>query len=273
MLTSPSNPRIKSLKSLRVKKVREKEKKLLVEGFHLLAEAASASGHDIELVVMTEKASGSSEGEALKKGLSGAGIEVLLISEKVSRDISEVDAPQGVFAVVKYPGHELHEVLYSDRPLVVVCSGIQDPGNLGTIIRTAHAAGASGVIVSSGTVDPYNEKVLRSTMGSIFHIPVVCADDASEVLGKLKAAGLKIVAADTNGASLIWQADLRGPVAIIFGSEGKGLTDQLRALCDLAVSIPMPGGAESLNVAVSGAVIMYEVLRQRLYGSAGIQVN
>ena len=139
---------------------------------------------------------------------------------------------------------------------------IQDPGNMGTIIRTAHAAGALGVILTKGTVDIYNEKTLRATMGSIFKIPVIYDNDLS-LVQKLRDSGFKLVTSSLDTDKNFYDIDLREKIIISVGNEGNGISDEIYDLCDLKVKIPMPGGAESLNVAVAASIMMYEVVRQK----------
>jgi TrmH family RNA methyltransferase len=150
--------------------------------------------------------------------------------------------------------------------LILFCIEVQDPGNLGTIIRTADAAGATGVILSRGTVDLFNSKVVRASMGSIFHLPIVRIKELVETLDKLKKNQLRIVAADHRASQDYHQADLSGPAAILVGNEGAGLPNEVLRLADETVKIPMPGQAESLNVGVASGIILYEALRQRQYG-------
>ncbi|MEA3493822.1 MAG: RNA methyltransferase [Candidatus Margulisiibacteriota bacterium] len=239
---------------LEKRSIRRKEGRFVVEGPHLVEEA----GEQIDFVVYAENL-------PIVAKLQGKGIECLKVSKKQFGEISEVETPQWILAVVKERAHQIGHVLKNPLPLVVFCIEVQDPGNLGTIIRTADAVHASGVVLSRGTVDVLNSKVVRSTMGSIFHLPIVTVEDYLEAIDYLKKKDVRIVAADVSAEKDYFSADYKGPVAILVGNEGAGLPDEVLEVCDDKVKIPMPGRAESLNVGVSTAVMLYEALRQRKY--------
>jgi len=240
-----------ALNLLEKKKAREKEKRFVVEGEHLVYEAAE------DIIYVLYSAELPAAAWAKKKG-----IPAYKVSKKVFELLTSVETPQGVLAVVKKPEYSLNDVLANANPLIVLCVGIQDPGNLGTIIRSADAVSAAGVLLSKGTVDLYNQKVIRSTMGSLFHLPVVEAGEVKEIIKEFKDKGIKLVAADAEGKNY-WQSVLSGPSAILIGNEGAGLPDEILKQCDETVKIPMPGKAESLNAAMAASLIMYEALRQR----------
>ena len=143
----------------------------------------------------------------------------------------------------------------------LLCDKVQDPGNLGTIIRTAHAAGASGIILTKGTVDIYNDKTIRSTMGSVFYLPIIYDNDLS-FLKKLKEDGFSLVTTSLQESKNFFEEDLRVKVILGVGNEGNGISDEIFAMSDKKVKIPMPGGAESLNVAVASSIILFEKVRQ-----------
>ena len=146
----------------------------------------------------------------------------------------------------------------------VICEEINDPGNLGTVIRTAHAAGVDGVILSKGSVDLYNSKVLRSTMGSVFKIPVVQDADIKETADLMHKYGIKLFAAHLKGKKQHYEANYTKGCAFMLGNEARGLSEESAAICDELIKIPMPGGAESLNASVAAAVLIYEAVRQKL---------
>ena len=241
----------KVLNLLEKKKAREKEKRFVVEGERLVYEAAE------NIVYILYSAELPAVGWARKKG-----ILAYKISKKVFELLTSVETPQGVVAVVKKPEYSIKNVLAKSNPLLILCVGIQDPGNLGTIIRSADAVSASGVLLSRGTVELYNQKVIRSTMGSLFHLPVVEIGKAEETMIDLKKRGIRLIAADLKGENY-WESKLTGACAILIGNEGAGLPDEILKLCDETVKIPMPGRAESLNAAMAASLIMYEALRQR----------
>lgn len=189
-----------------------------------------------------------------------AGTQLIPAASHVIEACSSVEAPQGVLAVVESPRASLDEVLGDRDLLLVVADRIQDPGNLGTIIRIADAAGASGVVMTRGSVDPFNPKALRATMGSVFHLPVVEMETV-EVRSRLAAAGVRVLVADQAGAIDYADADYRPPVAIVLGNEGQGPDPQWRTAADANVRIPLYGRAESLNVAVAAGLLLYEARR------------
>lgn len=231
---------------LEKRKVREDEKKFVVEGEHLIEEA----GEMVDFIIHTR---------ALPPKLS-AGRRTVKVSQKEFACLTSVETPAGLLAVVRKTERMLADI---QPGLVVFCVEIQDPGNLGTIIRSADAAGAKGVILSRGTVDLYNQKVIRSTQGSLFHLPIVQVKDTLETVGQLKKRGWRVVATEGGGAKPHFKADLTGPVAILVGNEGAGLPEDVLKSADEVVSIPMPGKAESLNAAMAATVILYEAVRQR----------
>lgn len=245
--------KIKLVRNLLEKRsARRKEKCFVVEGPHLVEEA----GERIKFIVYSENL-------PTVKQLEAKGIPAHKISRQQFAELSGVETPQGILAVVREFEYQFRDVLKGDKSLIVFCIGVQDPGNLGTIIRSADAFGASGVILSKGTVDLYNPKVVRSTMGSIFHLPIFITDDEKETIELLKRKNVKIIATDTAAKKDCFAVDLKGPVAVLVGNEGAGLPEDIIKLADETVKIPMPGKAESLNVGVSTAIILYEVLRQR----------
>lgn len=238
---------------LEKRKARQKEGLFVVEGPHLVKEAAK----QVKFVLYSENL-------PLVSELTEQDIECCKISKKQFAELSEVKTPQGILAVVKQEQYDLQNILEVKNPLIVFCLEIQDPGNLGTIIRTADAVGASGVILSRGTVDLYNPKVIRSTMGSLFHLPIMQDIEINQALETLKAKGLRVIATDTASTKSYFDIKYTDNCAIVIGNEGAGLAEDILDLADETVNIPMPGKAESLNVGISTAVVLYEALRQRI---------
>lgn len=185
------------------------------------------------------------------------------VSPKAMDSITDTESPQGVVAICTMPTLSVDEVLGDEPRTVVVLVGLQDPGNLGTIVRTAHAAGVDAVLITSGSVDIYNGKVLRATVGSLFHVPVVQGLEIDEIVTALAARGVQSFGLAGGGSLDLFDIDdelLREPTAWWIGSEAHGLPDDLRSRVEF-VSIPMPGGTESLNAAIAGAVAMYASVR------------
>lgn len=192
-----------------------------------------------------------------------AGYRYEVISENVCKHISDTKTPQGVTAVVKQSGLTFEELLNLEKdPLFIVLENLQDPGNLGTILRTAEGAGVTGIIMNRETVDPYNPKVIRSTMGTIFRVPFVIVDDLSGALDRLKEAGVASYAAHLGGTSFYDQDYTKG-AAFLIGNEGNGLTEEITKLAEHKIKIPMKGKVESLNAAIASTVLVYEAQRQR----------
>ena len=255
-IESKENLLIKDIKKLKEKRYRISSDMFLVEGFRFVEEAL---GSDFEVVHIFASARGevkynnSNMESKLQKDT-----KVYSISDSLFKNICDTENPQGVIATVR---NKLVEIKY-DYGFYILADKIQDPGNMGTIIRTAHAAGALGVIITKGTVDIYNEKTLRATMGSIFKIPVIYDEDLS-LVQKLKNSGLKLITSSLDTDKNFYDVDLKEKVIISIGNEGNGICAEVYEMSDLKIKIPMPGGAESLNVAVAASIMMYEVVRQR----------
>ncbi|MFC1568423.1 TrmH family RNA methyltransferase [Candidatus Margulisiibacteriota bacterium] len=237
---------------LEKRRARHKEQRFVVEGPHLVEEA----GEWIDFVVYSQRF-------PIVSILEQKGIACIKVSREQFADVSEVETPQGILAVVKEQRFELKDVLKGPDPLIVFCVEVQDPGNLGTIIRTADAAGSAGIILSKGTVDLYNGKVIRGSQGSLFHLPIMQIDDVKATIEQLRKKKVKMISTDAEAKKECYAADLRGAVAVLVGNEGAGLFEDVVKLSDEVVSIPMPGQAESLNVGISTAVMLYEAIRQR----------
>ncbi|SHI93418.1 TrmH family RNA methyltransferase [Desulfofundulus thermosubterraneus] len=261
MIRSKANPQVKYLRRLARRSQRDKEGHFLLEGVRLVEEALS-SGWPVKMLVYSP--SGSERAAVLLEAARERGIQLLPVEEKLLAELADTATPQGVLAVVEKPGYTLEETLAAGPSLLLVVDGVQDPGNLGTIIRSADAAGAGGVILFPGTVDLYNPKTIRATMGSLFHLPVAAVREGEDVLVRLKTAGLVLVAGVPAGGIPLPTVDLTRPLALMVGSEARGLSPELLACADLLATVPMPGRAESLNVAVAASIMLYEAVRQRM---------
>lgn len=243
MITSIQNSYVKKWKKLHQKKERLKTGSFLVEGYHLIEEAQK-SNWDIRAIIMLEGAEVPAWCEKEK---------VTVVSTPVFEQIAQTETPQGIIAVVAMNEMRAvtgHQVLLIDR--------VQDPGNLGTMIRTADAAGFSAVILGEGTVDPYNDKVIRSTQGSIFHIPVY-QENLHEKVSALKKDGFSVWAAALEGAKMYDDVVGAEKTALIVGNEGAGIDESLLQEADTIVKIPIYGQAESLNVSIAAGILMYHV--------------
>ena len=255
-IESKDNNTYKNLKKLKEKKYRNKEKKYIIEGFRLIEEAFKASLPVLSIII------NSNAKEKLESYLGkfiNSEVKIYEISDNLFKELSSTENSQGIIAVISMNNNT--EDINSD--FYLLCDKIQDPGNLGTIIRTAHAAGAGGVILTKGTVDVYNDKAIRSTMGSIFYMPIIYDNDLSFV-NKLKNDGFKLVATSLEESMNFFEEDLTGKIILTVGNEGNGVTEEIFNLADKKVKIPMPGGAESLNVSVASSIILFERVRQSL---------
>lgn len=255
-IQSKDNLLIKDIKKLKEKKHRKDSNMFLVEGFRFAEEALDS---DFEVVHIFVSARGQSkyENSSVKNKLQ-ANTKVYSISDSLFKSICDTENPQGIIATVR---NKVVEIRY-DHGFYILADKIQDPGNMGTIIRTAHAAGALGVLITKGTVDIYNEKTLRSTMGSIFKIPIIYDNDLS-LVQKLRNGGFKLITSSLDTDKNFYDVDLKEKVIISVGNEGNGISAEVYNISDLKIKIPMPGGAESLNVAVAASIMMYEVVRQK----------
>ena len=247
---SRQNSRIKELRAALVRGARTPH--IAVEGLHLIEEAIKSS-----LQLHTVFIRNGNEG--LLEHLELGDAEVLIVTEDVFLSATATEHPQGIAALVEAPEFTLEAVLRG-TPLVVIAAGLQDPGNLGTLVRSAEAFGATGMILLPGTVSLWNAKTLRASSGSAFRLPVISMspDDA---FAALRRVGVQIVAAVARDGG---QPDLRRPIALLIGNEGSGLPEAWITAADARVTIPCPGAVESLNAAVAGSVLLYDAMRQRL---------
>lgn len=254
-IESKDNNLFKNIKKLKEKRYRNRENKFLLEGFRIVEEAIKAKV-DIEYILINKELEDKIEN--LKRYEENS--KLVFLSKNLFLQLADTESSQGIMAVVK--NKERNENI--EGSFFVVCDKVQDPGNLGTIIRTSHAAGVEGIILTKGTADIYNEKTLRSTMGSIFYIPIYYDDENFSIIKGLKAKGLKLVATSLEESKNFFEEDLKNKVMVAVGNEGNGISDELFNLSDKKVKIPMPGEAESLNVAVATSIILFEKVRQNL---------
>lgn len=257
-IQSKNNPLIKELKKLKEKKYREEKNQFIVEGLRFTEEALKSS-FSIECVVINEEFLQREENVLFINQVS-SDIRVCSLSKESFKVVCGTENSQGILAVVN------NKILNTEKKngFYIFVDRVQDPGNLGTIIRTAHASGALGVILRKGTVDLYNEKTLRSTMGSIFKVPVVMDKDLSCILS-LKEKGFKVISSFLHTDKDFYDLDLKENVIIVVGNEGNGISDEIIELSDTLVKLPMPGDAESLNASIAAAIMMYEIVRQNRF--------
>lgn len=262
-MVGKQNPRIKYLRRLGSRRFREQEGKFLVEGVRFVEEALNSTW-SVEMLVYCRRIIENQRGKALLENAASRGVSQIEVEDTLFGELAGTGTPQGVLAMVRQRGTTLDDLQAEGTPaLLVLVDGVQDPGNLGTIVRSADAAGAGGVILLKGTSDIYNPKALRATMGSIFHVPVVQGLDAGDVMPYFTRRGIKTVAGDPRGEKVVYESDLTVPCALVVGSEAGGAGEAVLGMVSERVRIPMPGRAESLNVAISTAILLYEAVRQR----------
>lgn len=254
-MLSRDNRLIKLALKLKQKKYRDEENKFIIEGIRFVEEGIIAG--DIEHVFYSPKL------------LETRGYERIMdnhpsihqVSDSVLKEICDTENPQGVAAIVNKRHWNIEDI---KNDFFVIADGVQDPGNMGTIIRTCDAAGAGAIGIVKGSVDVYNSKTLRSTMGSIFHIPVLIYDDFKTLTEELSSKGYNIYASSLETENYIYDCNFKEKTAVVIGNEANGIPEEHMKFCTHKVKIPMAGTAESLNAAVAGAVIIYEVIRQRM---------
>ena len=252
MISSASNDFVKHIKKLQAKKsYRREEESFVVEGLRLVKDGLK----NIHTIVMSESFDAS-----LIADLTGK--EIVTVTDKVFKEISDTVKPQGIMGIAKMCSVP-EEDIADKNPFIVFCDAVADPGNMGTIIRTADAVGASAVVLGSGCVDLYNPKTVRSTMSSLFNVKIVETQDSIKTLVNFKNKGIRICGTTPMVNKVIYTADFKGPVAVVIGNEANGISCEILDLCDEKLKIPMLGSTESLNASVAAAVTMYEVLRQR----------
>lgn len=256
MITAASNSRIKRLIQLNQKaKARREEDVFVVEGTKMFLEAPAEKLRDVYVSEsFLEKCS-------CRERLEQTGYEV--VSDQIFAKISDTCTPQGILCVVEQFHYNMESLLKKENPVFLLLENIQDPGNLGTMLRTGEGAGISGVIMSRDTVDLYNPKVIRSTMGSIYRMPFLYAEDFAGAIGSVRQAGVSVYAAHLKGKTSYIKQDYRRGTAFLIGNEGNGLREETADLADVYIRIPMEGQVESLNASVAASVLMYEAHRQR----------
>jgi TrmH family RNA methyltransferase len=258
MITSTHNPLIQFIRDLIHKSHhRHEQQAFVIEGVRL-AEEALLAHIPARLVLLTPELS--SRGARVAEGLAAAGAEVEQVSDRVMQSLSDTETSQGILAVLPIAPLPVP----SDLTFAMIADAIQDPGNLGTLLRTSVAAGVQAVILAPGTVDPYAPKVLRAGMGAHFQLPMVNLDwPGIQQLLKERSQPLHLFLADANQGASCWEVNLRQPLALLVGSEAVGATQAGRQVSDSIVHIPMAGRSESLNAAVAASILIFEAVRQR----------
>lgn len=251
IIESNQNKIIKEVNSLKAKKERDKTGLFILEGKRLVEEIPNS--WEIKYLLKAESYSDEINFE-----------NVYTVKDSLFEKISETVNPQGILAVCHIKEFDVTNVDYSNSPFFVVLENVTDPGNMGTLIRTADAAGADGIFLSKGCVDIYNPKVIRATMGSIFHLPIYRNLNLIDLMEDFKNNNVKTLAAHLKGTSTPYKVDMTTACAVIIGNEANGLSDEISEMASDLVKIPMPGKAESMNAGIAGGILIYEAVRQRI---------
>lgn len=256
MITSTNNVKVKNLVQLqKKKKARDEQAVFIVEGIRMFREIPS---EDIKEIYATEKFYNNNQ-----EVFSNLNQEVEFVSEEVFSKISETKTPQGILSVVKKPFHTIDDILNEKNKMIMVLESVQDPGNVGTIIRTGEAAGVTGFILTKDSADIYQSKTIRSTMGSIFRKKCVYVDDLVDTLRLLSDKGVQTYAAHLDGERWHSETVYNDQLAFLIGNEGNGLSETISNMADTKIKIPMAGEVESLNAAIAATILMYEAFNQR----------
>ncbi|GIH22954.1 RNA methyltransferase [Acrocarpospora phusangensis] len=257
-LTNIKSPRVKAARRLTKRAFRDRDRAFLAEGPQAVREALALDGVTVELFATAEAELRHPE---IVTAAKLAGVPVFRASGEVMAELAQTVTPQGLLAVCRFVHVPLEQAVAADARLVAVLAHVRDPGNAGTVLRTADAAGADAVVFTDASVDPYNGKCVRASAGSIFHLPVVTGLPVGKAVQELKGRGFRVLAADGTGTRTLDEVALDAPVAWLFGNEAWGLPAELLALADEVVRVPIYGRAESLNLATAAAVCLYASAR------------
>ena len=258
-LTAVNNPLVKAAAELKQKKHRQQRGLFLAEGLRTVEEAVAFKA--VESIFYT--AIEDDRTRAVLEKAAEQQLKLYCVSENVMKKIADTETPQGIIAVCKMQDTQLEDLLASGKMLLVL-DRVGDPGNVGTMLRTADAAGLGGLVLLKGSVDIYAPKTVRSSMGSLFHVPVLAGVSEQDFIESAHRAGYELLVTCLDGADNLYKADLHGRLAFVMGNEANGVSTGLLAAADKRVFIPMAGRAESLNVAMAAGIVMFEALRQGL---------
>lgn len=255
-IASEGNSRLKLVRKLAAKKTRDEEGKFIIEGINLVEEAV-LKDVDVDYILVSDEF----KADIFVEKCDAKGIPVFEVPAPVFEKLCNAENGVGILAVVRKPDATLE--LPDKEANILVLDRVQDPGNIGTMIRTAVAAGYGMIVAVKGTADVYSAKVLRATAGMIFDIPIVYVNDAGEVREFVDRTGHRLVVTDPAGGKPYYEEDINNGIALVIGNEGNGISDELMSIADIRVTIPMKGDIESLNAAISAAILMYEAIRAR----------
>lgn len=260
---SNDNNRIKLVRKLQTRKGRTAECKFVAEGINLVSEAVRR-GMDIDFIMVPEQAvSDGSRDMLINEYIKSDHLTVCAVPDKIFDKLTDADNGVGILAVVRMLTRDISYIReLPPESNILILDRLQDPGNIGTIIRTAVAAGYGMIIGIKGTADVWSHKVLRATAGMIFDIPFAYADNAPDLCSMIRSTGRRITVTDPAGGKPYYEENLRNGTALVIGNEGNGISDEVMSLADVRVTLPMKGEIESLNAAISAAILMYEAVRK-----------
>jgi len=263
IIESMDNPKIKEVRSLHKKKFRTSLGKYFVEGKRIVEEAITHDAN-IERIIITSTYPWDKEFPKATVDSRMKNIEILTVTEKVFRSIAKTESPQGILAIIHKQENHIEKALEKlpKNPFIVTLESVQDPGNMGTIIRTAEAAGVDLIIITENSTDPYGDKALRSSMGAIFHIPIIEVEGLDWV-NQLKELKVRLIATDLSASKSYEELDYHGGVTLIIGNEGNGVSKELLDLCDEKTIIPIYGCIESLNASIASGILIYKAREKR----------
>lgn len=261
-ITSIKNPLVKEVKSLYRKRERMKNRSFIIEGIKIIEEAIN-NNYRVKNIIYTDRLLNTKDGSEFFKNIEHMN-NLVYVPDNIFKEISDTENPQGILAIAKFEFRDLSELNDKESPFLLFLDELQDPGNMGTIIRTADAFNIDGIILTDGCVDPYNMKVVRATMGSIFRLPLYYTSNSIDELNNLKKKGMKVYSTSLEESLPIFDIDYNSGVILVIGNESKGVSGEIFSLSDRLIRIPMPGKAESLNAGVAASIIMYEAMKQRV---------
>ncbi|MEE8183795.1 MAG: RNA methyltransferase [Acidobacteriota bacterium] len=243
--------------------LRDQRSVLLAEGIKVM-EIADQAGLEIETLLISPRVEEQTQGHALLLKLRSRGIVPIHLTKALMDYTYGSQGHQGILGVIRRPAGKLEPLLIpGSEPLFFYGIGIQDPGNVGALVRSADAFGAAGVLLSPGTADPYGRRAVRASMGSTLRVPVIKKCETRDTLVRLRSAGIRCLATDSRRGTVPWQANLKGGIAVLFGAEGTGLSEEVLGSVDATIRIPMRAGVDSINVAAAASLIGYETARRR----------
>lgn len=261
-IKSSSNTKIKDIKSLYKRKERWNKGIFIIEGIKIVEECID-NNYPLEDIVYSDELLNVRGGGELFNKIKNYN-NLINVPSKLFKEISDTETPQWIMAIAKIKKNPIEEIQKTKDPFILLLEEIQDPGNMGTIIRTADAFNIDGVVITVGSVDIYNPKVVRSTMGSIFRTPIYHISNKLEFIEKLKTQGYKIYSTSLEAKKHIYEIDFSDASIVLIGNESRGVSTPMSSLADELIKIPIPGGAESLNAGIASSIIMYEAMRQRI---------